>query len=137
RWRTAMDDRYEHVLERLAAIEEELRDLAYDRLRERAHDPDSEEGRAADADEKKLEQARRAIAKAIGALSPRAAFEGCAPGAGGPHADASKRGAPRGAPLDKLRCGWGQPGADPPAGTVTTHLTGDRGLTGRSRMIRA
>ena len=65
------DERYEHIVERLAAIEEELRDLAYDRLQDRARDPDSEEGRAADADEKRLEQARRAIAKAIGSLAPR------------------------------------------------------------------
>jgi len=65
------DDRYEPIVERLAAIEEELRDLAYDRLRDRARDPDSEEGKAANADEKRLEQARRAIAKAIGALTPR------------------------------------------------------------------
>ena len=65
------DDRYGHIAERLAAIEEELRDLAYDRLRDRAADPDSEEGKAANADEKRLEQARRAVAKAIGALSPR------------------------------------------------------------------
>lgn len=65
------DDRYVHITERLAAIEEELRDLAYDRLRDRASDPDSEEGKAANADEKRLEQARRAVAKAIGALSPR------------------------------------------------------------------
>jgi len=66
------DDRYEHIAQRLTAIEEELRDLAYDRLRDRAADPESEEGKAADADEKRLEQARRAVAKAIGALSPRA-----------------------------------------------------------------
>ena len=65
------DDRYEHIAERLAAIEEELRDLAYNRLRDRAADPESAEGKAADADEKRLEQARRAVAKAIGALSPR------------------------------------------------------------------
>jgi hypothetical protein len=65
------DDRYEHITQRLAAIEEELRDLAYDRLRERARDPDSEDGRAANAEEKRLERARRAIAKAIGALTPR------------------------------------------------------------------
>jgi hypothetical protein len=61
---------YEDIVERLAAIEEQLRDLAYDRLRDRARDPDSEAGKAANADEKKLEQARRAIAKAINALSP-------------------------------------------------------------------
>ena len=61
---------YEDIVERLAAIEEQLRDLAYDRLRDRARDPDSEAGKAANQDEKKLEQARRAIAKAIGALTP-------------------------------------------------------------------
>ena len=66
-----MDERYEGIVERLAAIEEELRDLAYDRLRERARDPESEAGKAANQDEKKLEQARRAVAKAIGALTPR------------------------------------------------------------------
>ena len=65
------DERYEGITERLAAIEEELRDLAYDRLRDRARDPDSDAGKAANQDEKRLEQARRAIAKAIGALSPR------------------------------------------------------------------
>ena len=68
------DERYEPIVERLTAIEEELRDLAYDRLRDRARDPDSEEGKAANADEKRLEQARRAIAKAIGALTPRHSF---------------------------------------------------------------
>ena len=52
------DERYEHITERLAAIEEELRDLAYDRLRDRARDPDSEAGKAANAEEKRLEQAR-------------------------------------------------------------------------------
>ncbi len=65
------DDRYEGITQRLAAIEEELRDLAYDRLRERARDPDGATGKAANAEEKRLEQARRAIAKAIGALAPR------------------------------------------------------------------
>ena len=64
-------DRYESIVERLAAIEEELRDLAYDRLRDRARDPDSDAGQAANKDEKRLEQARRAIAKAINALAPR------------------------------------------------------------------
>ena len=64
------DDRYEGIVERLAAIEEELRDLAYDRLRDRARDPESDAGKAANKDEKRLEQARRAVAKAIGALTP-------------------------------------------------------------------
>jgi len=65
-------ERYESITERLASIEEELRDLAYDRLRDRARDPDSEAGQAANKDEKRLEQARRAIAKAISALAPMA-----------------------------------------------------------------
>ena len=69
------DERYEPIVERLASIEEELRDLAYDRLRDRARDPDSEAGKAANRDEKRLEQARRAIAKAISALSPRPGFD--------------------------------------------------------------
>jgi hypothetical protein len=61
---------YEHIVEKLAAIEEELRDLAYERLSEAASTPDTDEGDAAAAEEKRLLQARRAIAKAIGALSP-------------------------------------------------------------------
>ena len=67
------DDRYEHITERLAAIEEELRDLAYDRLRDRARDPNSDAGKTANKDEKRLEQARRAVAKAISVLAPRLA----------------------------------------------------------------
>jgi len=63
-------ERYESIAERLAVIEEELRDLAYDRLRDRARDPDSDAGQAANKDEKRLEQARRAVAKAINALAP-------------------------------------------------------------------
>ena len=57
------------IAERLTAIQEELRDLAYDRLRDRARDPDSDAGKTADADEKRFEQARRAVAKAINALA--------------------------------------------------------------------
>jgi hypothetical protein len=63
-------DRYEAIAERLEAIQEELRDLAYDRLRDRARDPESVAGQAANKDEKRLEQARRAVAKAINALTP-------------------------------------------------------------------
>jgi hypothetical protein len=70
-----VDDRYENITERLSAIEEELRDLAYDRLRDRARDPDSDAGKTANKDEKRLEQARRAVAKAISVLSPRFAEE--------------------------------------------------------------
>jgi hypothetical protein len=66
-------ERYENLAERLSTIQEELRDLAYDRLRDRARDPDSDTGKAANADEKRLEQARRAVAKAINALAPVAA----------------------------------------------------------------
>jgi hypothetical protein len=65
-----MDDRLELIAERLTAIEEELRDLAYDRLREVARSPDGDAGIAAAAEEKRLLQARRAIAKAIRALAP-------------------------------------------------------------------
>ncbi|HWS47771.1 MAG TPA: hypothetical protein VN636_18055 [Acidimicrobiia bacterium] len=63
-------NRYDGIAERLAAIEEELRDLAYEHLADAARAPDTEEGAAAAAEEKRLLQARRAIAKAINALSP-------------------------------------------------------------------
>jgi hypothetical protein len=53
----------EELVEQLRSIEEQLRDLAYDRLREAAAGD-----AAAKADEKKLLQARRAIEKAIRAL---------------------------------------------------------------------
>ena len=65
-----MSEKYEEIVERLAAIEEQLRDLAYDRLRDRARDPDSDAGQAANKDDKRLEQARRAVAKAMNALAP-------------------------------------------------------------------
>jgi hypothetical protein len=60
-----MDDRYESLVERLQAVEETLRDLAYDRLREAAAGDDD-----AKADERRLGQARRAVERAIRALSP-------------------------------------------------------------------
>ena len=53
------------LVTRLQAIEEALRDLAYDRLRE-AVDGNEE----AKAEEKKLLQARRAVERAIRALDP-------------------------------------------------------------------
>ena len=56
------------IAERLAAIEEELRDLAYDRLRDRGARSRQRGRRGRERDEKRLEQARRAIAKAINAL---------------------------------------------------------------------
>jgi len=62
-------NRYESVVERLASIEEELRDLAYDRLRGLAADPDSDAADDLKREEKRLLQARRAVAKAIQALS--------------------------------------------------------------------
>ena len=54
----------DEVLAQLQAIEERLRDLAYDRLRAATEDGDVE----AAADEKKLLQARRAVERAITAL---------------------------------------------------------------------
>jgi hypothetical protein len=54
---------HEEIVERLQAIEEELRDLAYDRLRGAADSPELL------AEERRLHQARRAIEKAIRILS--------------------------------------------------------------------
>ncbi len=59
---------YDDLIERLGAIEEELRDRAYERLSDAAARPDTDEAWAAEAEEKQLLSARRAIAKAIGAL---------------------------------------------------------------------
>ncbi|HEY5014219.1 MAG TPA: hypothetical protein VIK61_16160 [Acidimicrobiia bacterium] len=60
---------YEDLVERLTTIEEDLRDRAYDHLRRAASASDEDELRAAKAEERGLLQARRAIAKAIGALN--------------------------------------------------------------------
>jgi hypothetical protein len=74
--------RYDDLVERLAAIEEELRDLAYERLADAARgggDDDDDAGggggggggggaSASAAEERRLNQARRAIARAIAAL---------------------------------------------------------------------
>jgi hypothetical protein len=60
---------YEDLIERLASIEEDLRDRAYDQLRRAAGASDDDELKAFKAEERKLLQARRAIARAIGALS--------------------------------------------------------------------
>jgi hypothetical protein len=54
----------EHLVERLQAVEEELRDLAYEKLRAATEDGDAD---ALD-DEKRILQARRAIERAITAL---------------------------------------------------------------------
>jgi len=56
-------DRSGELVEQLRAIEEALRDLAYDRLRDAA-DGDAD----AAADEKRVLQARRAVERAIRAL---------------------------------------------------------------------
>jgi hypothetical protein len=55
----------DQIVERLRSIEEELRDLAYDRLRAASESGDAN----ALADEKRVLQARRAIERAINALS--------------------------------------------------------------------
>jgi len=53
------------IVERLRSIEEELRDLAYERLRAASEDGDTD----ALADEKRVLMARRAIERAITALA--------------------------------------------------------------------
>lgn len=58
-----MTERVDGLVEQLRAIEETLRDLAYDRL-SAAADGDAD----AAADEKRLHQARRAVERAIHAL---------------------------------------------------------------------
>jgi hypothetical protein len=58
-----MSGPYDTIVERLQAIEEELRDLAYDRLRESKDSPELLK------EERRLHQARRAIEKAIHVLS--------------------------------------------------------------------
>jgi hypothetical protein len=62
---------YDDIVERLRTIEEDLRDRAYDRLRDAAETSDEDVQDAARAAEKKLLQARRAIARAINALDER------------------------------------------------------------------
>jgi hypothetical protein len=53
------------VVQELRALEERLRELAYERLRAAAEDDDPD----AAADEKRILAARRAVERAIGALS--------------------------------------------------------------------
>jgi hypothetical protein len=53
----------DEIVEQLRRLEERLRDLAYDRLREAAAGDDD-----AKADEKRLNQARRAVERAVKAL---------------------------------------------------------------------
>jgi hypothetical protein len=59
---------YDSTIERLAAIEEELRDAAYERLRAAIGEQDPDTADALAKEEKRVLQARRAIAKAISAL---------------------------------------------------------------------
>ena len=59
---------YDDIVERLASIEEDLRDRAYDQLRRAASAADEDELKIAKTEERRLLQARRAIARAIGAL---------------------------------------------------------------------
>ena len=68
-----MNNRYDAITEKLAAIEEELRDLAYEHLADAARSPESVGASGATAEEKRLLKARRAVAKAIQALSSTAA----------------------------------------------------------------
>jgi hypothetical protein len=63
------DGKHDDLVECLAAIEEDLRDRAYDRLRQAASASDDDSLRAFKAEERRLLQARRAIARAIAALS--------------------------------------------------------------------
>lgn len=56
-------ERVDEIVTQLRGIEETLRDLAYDRLRAAADDDEN-----AAADEKRLNQARRAVERAMHAL---------------------------------------------------------------------
>jgi hypothetical protein len=67
---------HDDIVERLVTIEEDLRDRAYDRLRQAASASDDDELKAFKAEERTLLQARRAIARAIGALSGPSEFRG-------------------------------------------------------------
>ena len=63
-----MENPYEEIVDKLELIEEQLVDLAYERLRELARDPDGDGAALAKAEEKRLLSARRSIAKAIQSL---------------------------------------------------------------------
>jgi hypothetical protein len=63
-----MSNPYEDLIERLAAIEDDLRERAYERLSVAAARPDSDEAWDAEAEEQRLSAARRAVAKAINDL---------------------------------------------------------------------
>jgi len=59
---------YDHIIEKLQAIEEELRDLALERLQDAVRS-----GADASAEEKRVSKARRAIEKAMRDLGGGAA----------------------------------------------------------------
>ena len=61
----------EGIVDRLRSIEEDLRYLAYERLRAAAEESDAD----AAADERRVLQARRAVERAINALSDRPSEE--------------------------------------------------------------
>jgi len=61
-------NRYEHVVERLVALEEELRELAYDRLAARVRNPEGPDTVENRVEEKRLQRAARSLARAIQAL---------------------------------------------------------------------
>lgn len=66
----ADDPKIGEAVEQLRAIEETLRDVAYDRLREAVEAGEERVG----ALQRRLEQARRGVAKAIQALDPSESF---------------------------------------------------------------
>ncbi len=59
-----MNAPYEHITDKLEAIEEELADVGYERLRSLARDPDADGAANIKAEERALVSARRAVAKA-------------------------------------------------------------------------
>lgn len=63
-----MSNPYEDLIERLGTIEDDLRDRAYERLSVAAARPDSDEASDAEAEERRLSAARRAVAKAMNEL---------------------------------------------------------------------
>jgi len=57
-------DDVETIVDTLRGVEERLRDLAYERLRAAAEDGDAD----GEADERRIQQARRAVERALRAL---------------------------------------------------------------------
>ncbi len=60
-----MSERADELADRLAALAEDLADLALDRLRMAADDPDRPEATAAAAEERRITRARRSVEKAV------------------------------------------------------------------------